>query len=216
MSHATNFRIQLSRTASASNFRGCQSWILWGNIERCEGSYFTYMGWIFEKGRKGEEKKELNRGLHILSSIAWSVSSRVKARFFWMVDEESAEIITTATRNGKISGGRWRCSSEVEHRLFSSVQHIYFLTILFPHYVYLYVLGWLLALMLLLLMIVLSQFICVDTMDLSFRLPNRFAIHTSAHCLFRLLPPYQKEVSTLFWQILPRMPALVINIHNCT
>ena len=35
-------------------------------------------------------------------------------------------------------------------------------------------------------MIVLSQFIRVDTMDLSFRLPNRFAIHTNAHPLFRL------------------------------
>ena len=36
MSHATNFRIQLSRTTSASNFRGCQSYFLLGNTERCE------------------------------------------------------------------------------------------------------------------------------------------------------------------------------------
>ena len=32
--------------------------------------------------------------------------------------------------------------------------------------------------------VVVSQFIRVDTMDLSFRLPNRFAIHTYAHSLF--------------------------------
>ena len=36
MSHATNFRIQLSRPTSASNFRGCQSYFLLGNTERCE------------------------------------------------------------------------------------------------------------------------------------------------------------------------------------
>ena len=62
-------------------------------------------GEFLKRGEKGEEKKELDRGLHIFTSIACSVSSRVKARFFAMVNEESAEINTTATRNGKFSEG---------------------------------------------------------------------------------------------------------------
>ena len=36
MSHATDFRIQLPRTTSASNFRGCQGLFPRGNTEQCE------------------------------------------------------------------------------------------------------------------------------------------------------------------------------------
>ena len=57
-------------------------------------------GEFLKREEKGEEKKELERGLHIFSPIVCSVSSRVKARFFGMVNEQSAEIITQQQETG--------------------------------------------------------------------------------------------------------------------
>ena len=40
-------------------------------------------GEFLKREEKGEEKKELDRGLHIFTPIACSVSSRVKAQWFF-------------------------------------------------------------------------------------------------------------------------------------
>ena len=63
-------------------------------------------GEFLKREEKGEEKKELERGLHIFSPPRVQSLLASKHGFFGMVNEESAEIDTTATGNGKISGGR--------------------------------------------------------------------------------------------------------------
>ena len=56
----------------------------WKQMTQCHkrARILPVWGEFLKRGEKGEEKKELDRGLHIFTSIACSVSSRVKARFF--------------------------------------------------------------------------------------------------------------------------------------
>ena len=62
--------------AGASAFRGTAA------ASSCPARILPVWGEFLKRGEKGEEKKELDRGLHIFSSIACLVQSRVKARFF--------------------------------------------------------------------------------------------------------------------------------------
>ena len=150
------------------------------------GLVFYLYGVNFWKGEKKERKRKSSTVACIFSRLSrvWC-NLASKHGFFGMVNEECAEIITTATRNEKISGGMMmllRCNAAI---VFICVAYL-LSHHLFPHYIYLCMLGWLMTLILLLMVIVMLCFIRVDMTDLRFWLRTGFAIYTKAHLLFVL------------------------------
>ena len=148
---------------------------------------FYLYGANFWKGKKKERKRKSSSVGSIFSRL-----SRVPCRlawkhgFFGMVNKESVEIDTTATRNGKFFGGMTmllQCGAAI---VFISKAYLPSRDPIST--LCLSLCNWLIVDfdVVVVVDIVMSQFIRVDTMDLSFCLPNRFAIHTYAHSLFQL------------------------------
>ena len=137
----------------------------------------------FWKGKKKERKRKSSTVACIFSRPS-RVQHRLASKhgFFWDGQQGKCGNHHNSNKKREIFRGEMtmllRCNAAI---VFICVEYLLSHN-LFPHHIYLCMLGWLLTLILLLMMIVMSRIICVDTTDLRFWLRTDFAKHT--HILF--------------------------------